>query len=50
MAKKTGLTFGELKHMSMQEFIDFVEMHVGDDSGSKDATQKDIDYFYSHIL
>jgi hypothetical protein len=49
MAKKVGLTFSELKNFSMQEFIDFVDMWVGDDDKEKEASQEDIDYFYSHM-
>lgn len=48
MAKKMGLSFLELKEMTMQEFIDFLDLWVGED-GPNDPTQKDIDYFYSNM-
>ena len=48
MAKRMGLSFVELKEMTMQEFLDYSDLWVGDD-GPKEASQKDIDYFYSNM-
>mgnify|MGYP001037211428 CR=1 FL=1 len=46
-AKRMGLSFQELNLLSLQEYIWFAESYIGNDDEAKDATQDDIDRFYS---
>lgn len=47
MAKKVGLSFDELNMMTLNEFIDFVDLFIGEEGETpREATQKDIDSFY----
>ncbi len=46
MAKKVGLSFDELNQLTMNDFMAFIDMYIGD-SEEKSATQSDIDRFYS---
>lgn len=48
MAKKVGLSFEELNMLTLQDFVDFMDLWVGEDEkGPKKASQGDIDNFYS---
>lgn len=51
MAKQTGLSFEELNMMTLQEFVDYVDMWVGDEDNNEPrmATQEDIDNFYRYM-
>lgn len=50
MAKQTGLSFDELNMMTLQEFVDYIDLWVGDeDNEPRNATQEDIDKFYSSM-
>lgn len=48
MAKKVGLSFGELNIFSLDEFLDYVDIWIGEE-GTKEADQNDIDKFYSSM-
>ena len=48
MAKKLKLSFEELNIMTMDDFMNFVDMYIGEDEGTvREATQDDIDKFYA---
>ena len=48
MAKKLKLSFEELNIMTMDDFMNFVDMYIGEDEGIvREATQDDIDKFYA---
>lgn len=48
MAKKLKLSFEELNIMTMDDFMNFVDMYIGEDKGTvREATQDDIDKFYA---
>lgn len=49
MAKRMGLSFDELNMMTLQDFMDFAEMWTGDYEADQEATQADIDRFYSSM-
>ena len=49
MAKRMGLSFDELNMMTLQYFMDFIEMWTGDYEAEHEATQADIDRFYSSM-
>lgn len=50
MAKKVGLSFGELNMLTLQNFVDFIDLWVGEDKkGPRKAKQDDIDNFYSNM-
>lgn len=47
-AKRMGLSFTELDSFTLPEFLDFVDMWVGEDTGTtRAATQEDIDGLFS---
>lgn len=48
IAKKLGLTFEELNLMTLQDFIDYVDLWTDEHEETECmATQEDIDSFYS---
>lgn len=49
MAKKVGLSFEELNLMTLQDFVDFIDlwMEEPEEETERMATQQDIDSFYS---
>lgn len=49
MAKRMGLSFDELNEMTLQDFMDFIEIWIGDNEEEYEATQADIDRFYSSM-
>lgn len=49
MAKKMGLSFDELNMMTLRDFFDFAELWAGDYEAEYEATQADIDRFYSSM-
>lgn len=49
MAKRMGLSFDELNMMTLQDFMDFAEMWTGEYETEYEATQADIDRFYSSM-
>lgn len=46
LAKKTNISFEELSMMTLNEFIKYVDMFIGEEEQVKEATQNDIDAFY----
>lgn len=49
-AKKSKLSFEELNLLSLNDFFDYIDLFVGtgnEDEVARDATQEDIDAFYS---
>lgn len=44
-AKKMGLSFEELNLFSLNDFFDFTDLWVGEEEGSRKATQEDIDRY-----
>lgn len=48
MAKKVDLSFEELNLFSLDEFLDYVDIWIGEE-GTKEADQNDIDKFYSSM-
>lgn len=49
MSKKVGLSFEELNILTMNDFMDFIDIYLGETDAvvERDATQDDIDDFYS---
>ena len=51
IAKKVGLSFDELNILTMNDFMDFVDIHLEKTSDrvvERDATLEDIEKFYSN--
>lgn len=50
-AKRMGLSFEELSLFTLNDFLIFIDMWIGEDAGesatTREATQEDIDMFYS---
>lgn len=47
-AKKAKLSFEELNLMTLNDFFDYIDIFIGEESGQvKQAEQEDIDNFYS---
>lgn len=44
-AKKMGLSFEELNLFSLNDFFDFTDLWIGEEEGSRVATQEDIDKY-----
>lgn len=49
MAKKTRLSFEELNLMTLQDFMDYIDIYVGEIETTREATQDDIDNFYNYL-
>lgn len=47
LAKKLKLSPEELNMFTLNEFMKYVNMYIGDDEQEKEATQNDIDSFYA---
>lgn len=49
-AKKSKLSFEELNLLSLNDFFDYIDLFIGNENENevaRDATQDDIDLFYS---
>ncbi len=52
MAKKLGMSFEELNELTIDEFFDFIDIWVGEETEEetpREATQEDIDNFYRYM-
>lgn len=51
MAKKSKLSFEELNLLTLNDFFDYIDLYIGEDDteSTRDATQNDIDNFYSYM-
>lgn len=50
-AKKTKLSFEELNLLTLNDFFDYMDLFIGveNEETTREATQEDIDLFYSAI-
>lgn len=43
------MSFEELNMLTLNDFVDFVDIFLGEETGEVEATQEDIDKFYSSM-